>query len=137
MNARIVAVGLILTVLAWFSAFHLVRQDYESEVERTRQLHSNILKGMEAHTLSLLQDSNEVLLLMDQTFKKQKSITPEVRAILSSASFSRFTDQAALIDVNGNHLFSFSLGGAAVNVASSSLRPCRASAPPANTAFLP
>ena len=117
MNARIVAVGLILTVLAWFSAFHLVRQDYESEVERTRQLHSNILKGMEAHTLSLLQDSNEVLLLMDQTFKKQKSITPEVRAILSSASFSRFTDQAALIDVNGNHLFSFSLGGAAVNVA--------------------
>ncbi len=117
MNARIVAVGLILTVLAWFSAYNLVRQDFEDEVERTRQLHSNILKGMEVQTLSLLQDANEVLLLMEQTFKKQKSITPEVRAILSSASFSRFTDQAALIDANGNLLFSFALEGAAVNVA--------------------
>ena len=117
MNGRIVAVGLILTVLAWFSAYNLVRQDFEDEVERTRQLHSNILKGMEVHTLSLLQDSNDILLLMEQTYKTQKSITPEVRAILSSASFSRFTDQAALMDANGNHLFSFSLADAAVNVA--------------------
>ena len=117
MNARIVAVGLILTVLAWFSAYNLVRQDYKNEVERTRQLHSNILKGMEVHTLSLLQDANDILLLMEQTYKKHKSITPEVRAILSSASFSRFIDQAALMDANGNHLFSFSLEDAAVNVA--------------------
>ena len=117
MNARIVAVGFILIVLAWFSSYHLVRQDYKNEVERMRQLHSNILKGMEVHTLSLLQDANDILLLMEQTYKKQKSITPEVRAILSSASFSRFIDQAALMDANGNHLFSFSLAGAAVNVA--------------------
>lgn len=117
MNARIVAVGLILTVLAWFSAYNLVRQDFEDEVERTRQLHSNILKGMESHTLSLLQDCNDILLLMEHTYKEQKSITPEIRAILSSASFSRFTNQAVLIDANGNHLFSFALGETAVNVA--------------------
>ena len=117
MNGRIVAVGLVLIVLAWFSAYNLVRQDFEDEVERTRQLHSNILKGMEVHTLSLLQDTNDILLLMEQTYKSQKSITPEVRAILSSTSFSRFTDQAALMDADGNHLFSFSLAGAAVNVA--------------------
>ena len=89
MNVRLLAVGLILAFLAWLSAYRLVQQDYAAETERTRTLHSNILKGMESHTLALLQDTDDILLLMKETYKNHRTITPEVRAILSASSFSR------------------------------------------------
>ena len=116
MNVRLLAVGLILAFLAWLSAYRLVQQDYAAETERTRTLHSNILKGMESHTLALLQDTDDILLLMKETYKNHRTITPEVRAILSASSFSRFADQAAIMDADGNRIFSFIPARAPVNV---------------------
>jgi diguanylate cyclase (GGDEF)-like protein/PAS domain S-box-containing protein len=117
MNVRLVLVGLVLALLAWLSAYRLVQQDYAAEVERTRKLHSNILKGMESHTLALLQDIDEILVLMKETYKIHRTITPEVRAILSASNFSRFADQAAIMGADGNRLFSFAPVQVPVNVA--------------------
>ena len=117
MNVRLVLVGLVLALLAWLSAYRLVQQDYAAEVERTRKLHSNILKGMESHTLALLQDIDEILILMKETYKIHRTITPEVRAVLSASNFSRFADQAAIMGADGNRLFSFAPVRAPVNVA--------------------
>lgn len=117
MNVRLVLVGLVLALLSCLFAYRLVQQDYAAEVERTRKLHSNILKGMESHTLALLQDIDDILILMKETYKTHRAITPEVQAILSASNFSRFASQAAIMDADGNRIFSFAPVRTPVNVA--------------------
>lgn len=117
MNVRILAVGLSLAVLTWLAAWHLVRQDYEDEAARTRQIHGNLLLGIETYMTNLLQDADDMLVLMERTYRREGKLTPVLTAAMSTGGFSRFVNQASIIDAAGNPVYGFVPANRKVNVA--------------------
>ena len=117
MHRWIIVVGLSLTVLTWLAAYQVVRQDYDSEVQRTQQIQSHILKSMDFHLTDMFKHANYVLLLMKSSVETTGGITPEIRVMLSSSIFAQFTGQATVIDHQGNVSYSFTPGFEGISLA--------------------
>lgn len=116
-NRWIVVAWFLLCPLIGVIAHQLAQQDYDDELDRTRQIQANVVKGMELHLDELMGRADYVLMLMKSSYETTGAISPAASALLSSSAYSLFASQAAILDPLGNFVFSFVPRTAGVNLA--------------------